>query len=74
MVLFSADWARLTLVAECFLLYLQVGHSHFLTCLRSFGAANRGSALHSDGERGLWLLYSCMKSECSPSCLPVYSP
>lgn len=47
MVLFSADWARLTLVAECFLLYLQVGHSHFLTCLRSSGAANRGSALHS---------------------------
>lgn len=28
-VLFSADWARLTLVAECFLLYLQVGHGHF---------------------------------------------
>lgn len=47
-VLFSADWARLTLVAECFLLYLQVGHIDFLNsepnvlCL--LGAANHGSA------------------------------
>lgn len=28
-VLFSADWARLTLVAECFLLYLQVCPNDF---------------------------------------------
>lgn len=36
-VLFSADWARLTLVAECFLLYLQVGHGHFLMANGAYG-------------------------------------